>query len=78
VAGNAGGGVSKNAIRCLTCQATIESVHRHDFRGCDCPEPDENGNGTKVYVDGGSSYQRRLWCNQSRWLELDTMEERAA
>lgn len=40
--------LTRNRIRCLLCGTVLESVHRHDFRSCDC--------GT--FVDGGLDYCR--------------------
>lgn len=42
----------RNRVRCLTCNETIESVHRHDFRTCPCGA---------VSVDGGTDYERVLF-----------------
>lgn len=57
-----------NAVTCLTCNTRIESTHRHDFKGCACPE-DSN---TCVFVDGGKDYMRRCYGSNARWLEEDT------
>lgn len=37
-------------VKCLQCDAVLESKHRHDFVSCKC----ENG----TFVDGGNSYLR--------------------
>lgn len=42
--------LTRNAARCLACDTVIESVYRHNYRTCGCP------NGTMV--DGGLDYQR--------------------
>ena len=39
-----------NKVQCLSCNAILESVHRHDFQRCEC----EN----QTFVDGGGSYLR--------------------
>ena len=36
--------MTKNSVRCLTCDETIESKHRHDFVECSC---------VAIFVDGG-------------------------
>ena len=41
---------ARNRIRCKSCGDVIESDYRHDFKSCKCG---------KVFVDGGSAYQRR-------------------
>jgi hypothetical protein len=35
-------------IKCLQCNTILESVHRHDFKRCEC----EN----RTHVDGGNDY----------------------
>lgn len=60
-----------NGIRCLVCEATIISRHRHDCRSCDCPEE----SGTRVSVDGGNDYRRRGFGSASRWVELSDGRE---
>jgi hypothetical protein len=37
-------------IKCLGCGAILESLHRHDFVGCDCRN--------NTFVDGGYDYLR--------------------
>jgi len=58
--------MKRNAIHCNTCDTTIESLHRHDFRSCRCS--DEN---TRVSVDGGFDYQRRLWGEGADFTVID-------
>lgn len=53
-----------NGVECLVCGKTIVSTHRHHFVSCDCPEA------TRVYVDGGRDYNKRLYNKESRWREL--------
>ena len=53
-----------NGVECLHCNTRIVSTHRHDFRGCPCPET------TRVYVDGGTDYKRRAWSDGARWRDL--------
>ena len=36
-------------IKCLKCNDTIESKHRHDFKSCECGQ---------CFVDGGEDYFR--------------------
>lgn len=40
-----------NAARCLKCETTIRSTHRHDFQTCKCGG---------CSVDGGDAYLRRV------------------
>ena len=42
--------LTKNSIKCLVCNTTLESKHRHDFVMCQCPN--------QTFVDGGLSYNR--------------------
>lgn len=37
-------------IRCLSCNTTLESTYRHDFKQCKCPN--------EAMVDGGLDYCR--------------------
>lgn len=62
--------LTRNAIRCLDCETTIESTHRHDYRTCGCP----NG----AMVDGGLDYQRYGAVDISRVELLAEYEEGAA
>lgn len=53
-----------NAVQCNYCKSVIESVHRHDFKTCDCGH---------VSVDGGKDYKKRLWRGDPQnWVELDS------
>lgn len=45
-------------IRCLKCETTIESVHRHDFKFCGCSEDKD-----RCFIDGGDEYFRVGWAN---------------
>ena len=42
--------LSKNSVKCLVCNTTLESKHQHDFQQCNCSN--------KAFVDGGLSYNR--------------------
>lgn len=55
----------RNAARCLDCGDTVESKSRHDFRACRCGG---------VFVDGGLSYVRRGFRNESRYEDLSEYE----
>ncbi len=59
--------MKRNAVHCNTCDTTIESIHRHDFVRCRCPE----GSETQVFVDGGHDYNRRLWGSRADFTEID-------
>ncbi len=52
----------RNAIRCLSCNETIESKARYDCRTCTCG---------KVSVDGGLDYLKRSFPsgNPCDWFE---------
>jgi hypothetical protein len=39
----------RNAFKCKKCNTVIESIHRHDFKYCECGS---------VFIDGGLDYQR--------------------
>ena len=39
-----------NAIKCLVCNKTIVSYHRHDYKTCSCDN--------RAMVDGGTDYAR--------------------
>ena len=41
--------LTRNAIRCLSCNTVIESKHRHDFKYCEC---------RNYFIDGGLDYRR--------------------
>lgn len=54
--------VKRNAVRCLKCGDTIESVRKYDSARCSCGH---------VAVDGGLFYRRRSWFGKKpRWVEL--------
>lgn len=40
----------RNAVKCLSCDTTLESKHRHDFQCCRCDN--------QTSVDGGKDYSR--------------------
>jgi hypothetical protein len=50
----------KNQAKCLKCGDVLVSRHRHDFVTCSCGA---------LSVDGGQSYARRLFKEQSGWEE---------
>ena len=56
-----GSKILSNKIRCNFCQDTIESKHRHDFVQCSCG---------KVAVDGGKDYLRRVFDQDTDYVEL--------
>jgi hypothetical protein len=39
-----------NKVRCLNCEAVLESKYRHDFQMCGCKN--------QTFVDGGDDYFR--------------------
>ena len=42
--------LTRNSIKCLVCNTTLESKHQHDFQQCNCSN--------KAFVDGGLSCTR--------------------
>lgn len=52
--------ILRNRVRCLVCEAVIESVTRHDYVTCLCGA---------VSVDGGKDYLKRNG-NMENWEEL--------
>jgi hypothetical protein len=48
----------QHAVHCLECDSVIYSVHRHDYRGCGCPN--------EAVVDGGRDYFRFGAADMSR------------
>ena len=42
--------LTKNSVKCLTCNTILESKHRHDFVMCPCPN--------QTFTDGDLSYKR--------------------
>lgn len=57
----------RNMIRCHTCDTTIESMHVHDFVGCNC-DPRAS---TWCAVDGGLIYLKRSFGPDAAWDEFD-------
>ena len=55
-----------NKIRCKKCNEVIESIHRHDYRTCQCGA---------VSVDGGNDYLKRCG-NLGDWEELSEIEKK--
>ncbi len=55
--------ILRNMAKCLICNETIESTHRHDFVKCSC------GN---LHVDGGKDYLKRGAEDFSQVEELST------
>jgi len=39
-----------NKVKCLVCNIVLESLHRHDYKTCDCPQ--------ETMVDGGHDYHK--------------------
>lgn len=52
-------------MKCLTCGAEIQSMHRHDWVACDCDSTE-----TGIFIDGGSDYTRYGVGNKSKWAWL--------
>ena len=48
--------ITVNKIKCNKCGDIIESIHRYDFKYCQC--------GT-VAVDGGKEYLKRIFKNST-------------
>lgn len=63
--------IIRNSAKCLKCNTEVESVHRHDFKGCKC------GN---IYVDGGKEYIRRcgnLYAEPPTWIDTSITKEKS-
>ena len=58
--------ILRNMAKCLKCNETLESKHRHDYVSCSC------GN---LAVDGGKTYLRRAFLDYSLIQELSEIEE---
>lgn len=48
-------------IKCLGCNAVIQSKHHHDFVRCKCKG--DRG----IFVDGGASYLRMGYYEGAKW-----------
>lgn len=57
--------IINNSIKCLSCNDIITSYHRHDFKFCKC---------SKVAVDGGNDYLRRLG-NYTEYQDLSVTSD---
>lgn len=55
-----------NAVHCNWCNTTIVSDYGHDFVWCRCSDPE-----TRVAVDGGQNYPRRVFGKSANFTELD-------
>ena len=53
--------LTRNAIKCLSCNTVLESKHKHDYQACSCSN--------RAFVDGGLSYIRL------GAMDLDLIEE---
>lgn len=53
--------LTKNAIKCNSCNDIIESTHRHDFKWCSC---------NSCAVDGGLAYQKRCAKAEDSYTEM--------
>lgn len=49
-------------VKCLICGSTIESLHTHDFKRCECDN---------VYIDGGKEYFRIGWKEPDKILIIE-------
>jgi hypothetical protein len=54
-------------VRCFTCNATIESKHRHDFQWCNCSK----NSGTEIFIDGGNEYFRMGAGRSASWGKVE-------
>ena len=43
--------ILRNIVKCLQCEMTLESTHRHHLAMCECPN--------QTFADGGKFYLRR-------------------
>ena len=58
--------IKRNAAQCLKCGEVIESRYRHDFVTCSCGA---------LSVDGGRDYIRRVYEDESQYVDMDEYEE---
>jgi len=63
----------RNALKCLTCNTVVESVHRHNLVKCACPTDSD----TFIFVDGGLLYQRYGYGMKAEFEDLSEYEEPA-
>jgi hypothetical protein len=54
-------------VKCITCDTFIESVHRHDFKWCNCPHDSD----TRIFIDGGNDYIRMGFGDKALWEFVD-------
>lgn len=59
-------------LHCLTCGKVIVSLHRHDFRTCNCG----HGSGTQIFIDGGSDYIRWGAEESAKYKWVDSITEK--
>ena len=55
-----------NKAKCLLCEETIISHHRHDYKACRC---------LGLYVDGGNDYLKRSFGSKGCYEELSVMSD---
>ena len=60
--------IKRNAAKCLKCGEVIESRYRHDFVTCSCGA---------LSVDGGKDYIRRVYEDESQFVDMVEYEEGA-
>ena len=66
--------IKRNRAQCTHCGDIIESKRKHDWVACQCWDtfPD-NSHG--IFVDGGVSYLRRGYANESEFKDLSEYED---
>lgn len=52
-------------LKCLRCEAIIQSAHVHDWVACKCPD------GTGIWIDGGAEYCRMGGADPARYEIID-------
>ena len=57
----------QQGLHCFTCDATIFSEHRHDFKGCKCPSDYK----TWIFVDVGKDYFRCVCSDDSKFETVE-------
>ena len=65
--------IIRNRAKCSYCGDIIESTYQHQMVHCSCIDKEEGKHG--IFVDGGKSYLRRGWYNESEFIELSQTEE---
>ncbi|MDX1370915.1 MAG: hypothetical protein R3321_00505 [Nitrososphaeraceae archaeon] len=53
-------------VKCLICGKILESLYRHDYKLCGCPN--------ETFVDGGNDYFRRGGIDLSKVEDIENVK----